>query len=295
MGILLNACATIYKCGELKPDKSTFFWGKRLKAVVSERDILCNNLASKEKENAGLKNNIIDLTGKNTDLEEKLTDLTNRHNDLQGKYNDLINENLSQTDKLNKALKVKSDELEVKEKLLSDREKSIREMERIIAKQDSITKRLNSVLRNALLGFNPDELSVEIKSGKVYVSMSDKLLFRSGSATVEEKGKEALKLLGDVLDKNPDIDILVEGHTDNVPIKTAVYKDNWDLSVIRATSIVRILSNDYKIASTRMTASGRGEYFPKADNETAEGRAKNRRTEIILSPKLDELIQLLNN
>jgi chemotaxis protein MotB len=99
--------------------------------------------------------------------------------------------------------------------------------------------------------------------------------------------------LAGVLDKNPDIDILVEGHTDNVPIKTSVYKDNWDLSVARATSIVRILTNDYKIAPTRMTASGKGEYFPKADNETPEGRAKNRRTEIILSPKLDELMKLL--
>jgi chemotaxis protein MotB len=123
--------------------------------------------------------------------------------------------------------------------------------------------------------------------------MSDKLLFQSGSSAVENKGKDALKLLAGVLDKNPDIDILVEGHTDNVPIKTSVYKDNWDLSVARATSIVRILTNDYKIAPTRMTASGKGEYFPKVDNETPEGRAKNRRTEIILSPKLDELMKLL--
>jgi chemotaxis protein MotB len=110
---------------------------------------------------------------------------------------------------------------------------------------------------------------------------------------VEEKGKDALKLLAGVLDKNSEIDILVEGHTDNVPIKTSGYKDNWDLSVARATSIVRILTSDYKIAPTRMTASGKGEYFPKADNGTTEGRAKNRRTEIILSPKLDELMKLL--
>jgi chemotaxis protein MotB len=96
-----------------------------------------------------------------------------------------------------------------------------------------------------------------------------------------------------VLNKSTDIDILVEGHTDNVPIKTAIYKDNWDLSVARATSIVRILTTDYKVAPTRMTASGKGEYFPRAGNDTTEGRARNRRTEIILSPKLDELMQLL--
>jgi chemotaxis protein MotB len=125
--------------------------------------------------------------------------------------------------------------------------------------------------------------------------MSDKLLFKSGSATVEAKGKDALKVLADVLDKNQDIDILIEGHTDNVPIKTSVYKDNWDLSVARATSIIRILSTEYSIAPTRLTASGRGEFFPKDNNKTEAGRARNRRTEIILSPKLEEIMQLLKS
>ncbi len=148
--------------------------------------------------------------------------------------------------------------------------------------------------QGALLGFNADELSVEIKNGKVYVSMSDRLLFKSGSAAVEDKGKQAIKLLADVLNSNPDIEILVEGHTDNVPIRTAVFRDNWDLSVVRATSIVRVLTEDHKIAPTRVTASGRGEYFPRASNDNQEGRALNRRTEIILSPKLDEIMQLLN-
>jgi chemotaxis protein MotB len=194
---------------------------------------------------------------------------------------------------LSKALAAKSEDLDAKEKLLSEREKTLHDMKQIIAKQDSLTRNLNNTLRNALLGFNSDELSVEIKDGKVYVSMSDKLLFQSGSSAVEDKGKDALKLLAGVLDKNSDIDILIEGHTDNVPIKTSVYKDNWDLSVARATSIVRILTNDYKIIPTRLTASGKGEFFPKADNDTPEGRAKNRRTEIILSPKLDELMKLL--
>jgi chemotaxis protein MotB len=283
--LLLSSCAPVYKCGDAKPAKQPSM-GKRLKTVVNERDMLCSNLASKEKENSSLKSNVADLTSKNKDLTEQL-------NVLQGKYSSLINSSLSQTDKLSKALAAKSDELNAKEKLLSEREKTLNEMNQVIARQDSITKNLNAILRNALLGFNSDELSVEIKNGKVYVSLSDKLLFKSGSSSVEDKGREALKVLGGVLDKNPDIDILVEGHTDNVPIKTSVYKDNWDLSVVRATSIVRILSSDYKIAPTRMTASGKGEFFPKADNETAQGRAKNRRTEIILSPKLDELMKLL--
>jgi chemotaxis protein MotB len=292
---IFSSCASVYKCGESKPDKMPASWSKNLKAVVTERDKLCADLSSKEKENAGLKNDLSDLTGKHKILTGQFNALTVKDNELQEKYKSLVDENLSQTDKLTRALIAKSEELNNKEKLIADRERSLDEMQQIIAKQDSITKRLNSVLRNALLGFNSDELSVEIKNGKVYVSMSDKLLFKSGSSAVEEKGNEALKLLAGVLEKNLDIDILVEGHTDNVPIKTAVYKDNWDLSVARATSIVRILANDYKITPTRMTASGRGEFFPKAGNETAEGRAINRRTEIILSPKLDEIMQLLKN
>ena len=284
--LLLNSCAAVYKCNDPKPVKQPITWGKRLKTVVNERDRLCADLASKVKVNDGLMKNLTDQTNKNKELGDQ-------YKDMQDKYNTLINQSLSQTDKLSKALSAKSEDLDAKEKLLSEREKTLNEMRQIIARQDSMTNSLNSILRNALLGFNSDELSVEIKNGKVYVSMSDKLLFQSGSSAVENKGKDALKLLAGVLDKNPDIDILVEGHTDNVPIKTSVYKDNWDLSVARATSIVRILTNDYKIVPTRMTASGKGEYFPKADNETPEGRAKNRRTEIILSPKLDELMKLL--
>ena len=293
--VFLNSCAPVYKCGDLKPVKTPVTWSKKMKTVIIERDKLCDDLALKGKENAGLKNTITDLTGKNTELTDQYNSLTVKNNDLEGRYKDLISESLSNTDQFNKALQAKSDELNNQELLLSEREKTLKEMQLVIARQDSITRRLNGILRNALLGFNSDELSVEIKNGKVYVSMSDKLLFKSGSSAVEEKGKEALKLLGEVLDKNIDIDILVEGHTDNVPIKTSIYKDNWDLSVARATSIVRILTSDYKIAPTRMTASGKGEYFPKSDNLTVEGRATNRRTEIILSPKLDEIMQLLND
>ncbi len=288
-----NSCAPVYKCGETKPSKQPFTWSKKLKTVVSERDKLCTSLASKEKENSQLKNNIAELTRKHAELTQQYNSLTALNNDLQEKYKNLTNESLSQTDKLSKALKAKSDELDAKEKLLSERERTLDEMRKVIARQDSATSRLNTILRNALLGFNSDELSVEIKNGKVYVSMSDKLLFKSGSSNVESKGKDALKLLADVLDKNKDVNILVEGHTDNVPIRTSVYKDNWDLSVARATSIVRILTSDYRIAPERLTASGKGEYFPKAENVTPEGRAKNRRTEIILSPNLDEVIQFL--
>jgi chemotaxis protein MotB len=278
--LFLSSCVPTYKCGDPIPEKKVF-GGKKLKNLVNERNELCTNLANKEGENAKL---TTDLNNLKTDYER-----------LNSKYDGLVDKNILQSDEYNKNLKEKEDELAKKEKLLAEREKALKEMQQIIARKDSITNRLNDILRKALLGFDSDELSVEIKNGKVYVSMSDKLLFKSGSSAVEAKGVEALKVLADVLNKNNDIDILVEGHTDSIPIKTAIFKDNWDLSVIRATSITRVLSEDYKVSATRVTASGKGEFFPKATNSTPEGRAKNRRTEIVLSPKLDEIMNLLNS
>ena len=281
------SCKPLYKCGEQKPTKKLFI-PKTFQVVIDERDYLCTTLSTRENEILTLNNDIVNLNN----------DILNRNNkyDLLAKqYNALADEKLSQGEQFNITLKKKSDELLEKERLLGEREGALKEMQKVIARQDSITNRLNSILRDALLGFKSDELSVEIKNGKVYVSMSDKLLFKSGSAAIEIKGVEAIKLLSEVLIKNTDIDVLVEGHTDNIPIKTATYKDNWDLSVARATSIVRILTDDYKVPPTRLTASGRGEYLPRSTNATPEGRANNRRTEIILSPKLDEIMKLLKS
>jgi chemotaxis protein MotB len=283
--LFFASCKPIYQCGQPAPEKNLLA-SKRLKAIVVERDSLCTTLSARDKEIVLLKENI-------GVLKENIDSLNKSITSIEKKYNELSGAKLSEAEQFNLALKQKTQQLEEKEKLLAERERALNELRDVIARQDSITKRLNDVLRDALLGFKSDELSVEVKNGKVYVSMSDKLLFKSGSAAVETKGKEAIKVLAGVLEKNPDIDILIEGHTDNVPIKTAVYQDNWDLSVARATSIVRILTVDYKILPTRLTASGKGEYSPRATNETPEGRALNRRTEIILSPKLDEIMQLL--
>jgi len=285
IALLISSCKPIYQCGQPVPEKNQLL-SKRVKAVISERDSLCKTLELRDSNIVALNENITNLKGNIDGLNQSITD-------IEKKYNELSGAKLSQAEQFNLALKQKTDELNEKERLLKERELALNDLRDVIARQDSITKRLNDIIRNALLGFNSDELSVEIKNGKVYVSMSDKLLFKSGSVAVETKGKEAIKLLADVLGKNPDIDILIEGHTDNVPIKTAVYKDNWDLSVARATSIVRILTEEYKIVPTRLTASGKGEFSPRATNETTEGKALNRRTEIILSPKLDEIMQLL--
>jgi len=144
-----------------------------------------------------------------------------------------------------------------------------------------------------LMNYKTDELSVYTKDGNVYVSLAEKLLFKSGSDVVDPKGKEALKTLAQVLNTTKDITVMIEGHTDNVPIKTSKFKDNWDLSTARATSIVRILTKDDGFDSNRITASGRSQFHPIQANETAEGRAGNRRTEVILSPDLKELYKLL--
>ncbi len=274
---LLSSCATVYKCGEPRPEN--FRANKKVTALVNERDSLCTTLEEVKNENFALETNLAEKTESLNALEEK--------------YNELEAESSKTADELSAELRAKSNQLNEKEETLLQREKSLREMQAIIARQDSITNRLNSILRDALLGFQDDELSVEVKNGKVYVSMSDKLLFKSGSASVEEKGKEAIDALAGVLQKNTEIDVLIEGHTDNVPIKTAQYKDNWDLSVARATSIVRLLADNHNLDEKRLTAAGRGEFQPRASNDTKEGRALNRRTEIILSPKLDELMNLL--
>lgn len=282
----LFSCKPIYKCGDPIPAKKPFYMPKIVQNVINERDSLCKILSMRD-------NDIYNLKKDTTNLHANIKN-------LRKQYNDLLTDNNTKTEQFSLALKQKSDELKkksdeliAKENLLAERESSLYQLKKDIAHRDSITARLKSVLRNALLGFKSDELSVDIKDGKVYVSLSEKLLFKSGSAAVESKGMEAIKVLADVLNKNPDIDILVEGHTDNIPIKTPLYKDNWDLSAARAISIVRILISEYKITPMRLTASGRGEYAPKASNATLEGRSKNRRTEIILSPKLDEIMKLL--
>lgn len=297
---ILFSCKPIYKCGEIKPLKKPFYIPKIVQNVINERDSLCTTLSFRDSEIAILKNDTVTLKGNIRKLERDYSDLLNDNNTRTEQFSIALKQKSEEIKQKSEELRIKSlelkrksEELTEKENLLLEREKSLYQLKKDIAYRDSITNKLNNTLRNALLGFKSDELSVEIKNGKVYVSMSDKLLFKSGSAAVEEKGLAAIKLLADVLSKNQDIDILVEGHTDNLPIKTPLYKDNWDLSVARSISIVRMLTNEYKITPTRLTASGRGEFAPKANNATSEGRASNRRTEIILSPKLDEIMKLL--
>ncbi|MES2559398.1 MAG: OmpA family protein [Bacteroidota bacterium] len=179
---------------------------------------------------------------------------------------------------------------------LENSSKSIAELQSTLQRQRQAQQDLLDKIRKALVDFNTSELSAEIRGdGKVYVSLSEKLLFKSGKYDVDPKGKVALQKLGAVLSNQPDIDILVEGHTDTVPFKRGELRDNTDLSVMRATTIVHLLTKEYGVNPKQVVASGRGEYFPVADNTTSEGRATNRRTEIILSPKLSDLYKLLSH
>ncbi len=184
-------------------------------------------------------------------------------------------------------------ELNEKDQALQYRAQRLRALQERLEQQQSIVNRLRTRVEDALVNVKAEDLSVEVKNGKVYISLSDKLLFPSGSANLNKEGKDAIGKLAQVLLNNPEINIDVTGHTDTVPINTPRFKDNWDLSTARATTITRLLTEEYQIKGSRLTASGMSKYNPVATNETKEGRAKNRRTEIILTPKLEELFKIL--
>ena len=213
-----------------------------------------------------------------------------KYDDLQSDYTKLQGDKQSLEASMSASIKNKEDALSDKEKALNDEERKLQEMKSLIDAQRNAIRNLKQEVCSALKCFTPDELTVEVRDGKLYVSMSDKLLFPSGSDVVNARGKEAISMLAAVL-TNSDLEIMIEGHTDNVPISSARNKDNWDLSTHRATSVIRIFTAD-GIPSDRIIASGRGEYHPLADNTSAQGRQSNRRTEIVLAPKLDKLWKL---
>ena len=246
----------------------------RLAALSRER-VLNRNLGEQKDEIAKLKQQITDLMSDTTRLGQAIRD-----------YRKSLYSNLSEQEKLNMLLKEKMEKL-------AEREATINKLQAEVDAQNARLQSLLNSVKDALLGFSSDELTVTEKNGKIYVAMSDKLLFESGSAQVNKQGKEALGKLAEVLKKQHDIDVFIEGHTDNKPIKTVQFKDNWDLSVVRATSVVRILTKDYGVNPLQILPCGRGEFMPVDNNESVEGRAHNRRTEIIMAPKLDKLMDIL--
>ena len=203
---------------------------------------------------------------------------------------------LAQLEAKEQALAAESERLSKLEKELQSRSQRVAELENVIASKDASMRKLKDAISKALTNFEGKGLTVEQRDGKVYISMENKLLFGSGSWSVGNEGRKAVQQLGSVLAENPEIAILIEGHTDDVPYKgNAQLSGNWDLSTKRATAIVNILRENTLINPENLTAAGRGEYAPIATNDSAEGKAKNRRIEVILTPKLDEISKLLND
>lgn len=272
--VIYVLCLLIAVSSCVSKKKFTIAENGRLSALSRERT-LNKNLGQQKEENDGLKKRLEGLEGDTTRMGQSIRD-----------YRESLYSNMSEQEKLNMLLKDKMSKL-------AEREATINQLqEEINAQNAKVTALLNSV-KDALLGFSSDELTVTQKDGKVYVAMSDKLLFESGSASVNKQGKEALGKLAEVLKKQNDIDVFIEGHTDNKPIKTVQFKDNWDLSVVRATSVVRILTADYGVNPLQILPSGRAEFMPMDSNDSVDGRARNRRTEIIMAPKLDKLMEIL--
>ncbi len=260
---------------------------------------------------AGLKNDTTMLGRLNRELAANLATMTSNYEDLSIAYKSMSagskQEAAMMLDKLQKAqsdldakekeLKTIADDLEAKTKALADQQAKLAELQAILDKKDADVLALKNKIKQALKGFEGSGLAVTEKNGKVYVSMDEKLLFASGKFTIDARGEAALQELAKVLESDTTINVTVEGHTDNVPFSPATsaqIRDNWDLSVMRATTIVKtILKFGKDINPQRLTASGRGEYVPLDMTDTKEGRAKNRRTEIILTPNLDALFDIL--
>jgi chemotaxis protein MotB len=255
-----------------------------------------------------LKNDSLSLADKLSRTQKLLDDQNDISNRLRKDYKDLLANASAESNKMSSNLAKKEQQLldlekslqETKtqnDKLLTDlkdRERRVKELEAILRKKDSVVTALKDRVSDALLSFKDNGLSVNIKNGKVYVSLSEKLLFSSGSTQVDPKGADALKKLANVLKSNDDINVMVEGHTDDVPVAkgSATFSDNWDLSVLRATEIVRIMQKE-GLNPKKIIPAGHAEFAPIAEGKTSESRQKNRRTEIILTPKLDELFKIL--
>jgi chemotaxis protein MotB len=329
--LILLVSAIIISSVSCVPGKKFRTLQETSKLYLNERDALktenidlsMNNkeleakTVSLEKELATMKEDLLKAQGDRDKLKSEYNKLLGQVNDLQNAQEDLIKGNVKETRKLLAELQAAQENLQKKEDLLRqlelnlDSKKStldelsfelekrnarMTEMEKILNAQKKIVQELKNKVSEALLGFENKGLTVSMKNGKVYVSLDEKLLFKTASWDIDANGRSALRNLSLVLEKNPDIQITIEGHTDNVPYNPSggQLKDNWDLSVKRATTVVRVLLEGTKIDPKRLTASGRSQYLPVDDRNTTDARQKNRRTEIVLTPDLTELYRLID-
>ena len=319
--ILLSACVPQKKYQELQAGYKKC--QEDNEKYISQIQDLESSLEKEKKSNVDLNAEVSALVKDTTRLGNQYRQSRNSYNKLSASYdlmaenkNRILAENAQETKKLiedleiaqrnlqgkedtlktlDEALKIREAKLAAVLSELDAREQRVKELEDMLARKDSAVAAIKKRVQDALLGFENEGLTIEQRNGKVYVSLDESLLFALGKYEVDAKGVEVLKKLAKVLEQNEDINITVEGHTDNIPLKgTGDIKDNWDLSVKRATSVVKIITDNSKTDPTRLTAAGRSEYLPLDKSNTKEGRQKNRRTDIILAPKLDELYEFLN-
>jgi chemotaxis protein MotB len=264
------------------------------KALEADLEKLNNDYDSLKTQKEILDNEFASLQSKHKNLDESYNVLSTQSSKKLAEQSQKNQELLVQLEEKERKLAIESDRLAKLQNELAERSNQINELQGLIDAKEAQMQQLKNAISSALLSFEGKGLTVVQKNGKIYVSMENKLLFDSGSWAVGSEGKNAVEQLASVLSKNPDINVLIEGHTDNVPYTGATVIDNWDLSVKRATAIVRILQNK-GVNPTQITAAGRSEYVMVGSNATPEGKAKNRRIEIILAPNLDEISKLLNN
>ncbi|SFF88039.1 OmpA/MotB family protein [Pontibacter chinhatensis] len=263
---------------------------KKYDDLMARKNALEVDKAGLQKEKSSLEKDKSSLEAAKASLEEERAKLEQEKRE----YEQSLAKALKEGKSLSETLNMSKSQVERLNADLKAREARLAELQRILDEKDAAVANLRNRVSNALLGFNDKDLTVEVRNGKVYVSLAEQLLFNSGSTKVDPKGVDALRKLAAVLKEQQDVNVVVEGHTDDVPIArgTVGMQDNWDLSVLRATEITRILANA-GVDPTRVTPSGRSKYVPLDEAKTKEARQKNRRTEIILTPKLDELFQIL--
>lgn len=243
----------------------------------------CNNKVDKgNSDYANLNNQKTALEGQIADLNKQIDYLKANNNTVLNQLKDLSVVTGSQAESIKKSLEN-----------IGAKDMYIKDLQGSIARKDSLNMALVMNLKGAIGNLDDKDINIKVDKGVVYVDISDKLLFKSASYDVTDRAKEVLGKVAKVLNNQPEIEFMVEGHTDSIPIKSAGIQDNWDLSVKRATTVVRILQNTYGIDPKRMTAAGRSQYLPLTDNSTAEGRAANRRTRIVILPQLDQFFKLL--
>ncbi len=255
---------------------------KKYASALDQATLCETNLKNSQNENSILEASMANEKNRAKSLEQQLEYFKSTNTNLLERLSDLAVVSKSGAESIKKSLEA-----------LNEQNKYIKDLTSSMQRKDSLNLVLVMNLKRSLENFDDEDINIEVKKGVVYVSISDKMLFRSGSYQISNRAEEVIGKIAKIVNDHKELDILVEGHTDNVPIFTECMADNWDLSVKRATSIVRLMQNKFNVQPSRMTAGGRSEYLPKTTNETAEGRAKNRRTEIVILPKLDQFFELM--